>query len=166
MIKPMSNSFKIPIKNKLVTFTFLGRDMLPSFNEVTSVMAIPFTESGELVIIDLYNRGWDFPGGHVDPGETSPQQTLRREVMEEASMTLHSPYFVQAVGSDYFDDKASYMLFYTAYVDELLDFKQNDESSSRIITDLDTFINHYEAGDKQLVRQMIKEAWELLTKSS
>lgn len=32
-------------------------------------------------------RGWEFPGGHVEPGET-PWQTARREALEEAGASL------------------------------------------------------------------------------
>lgn len=36
---------------------------------------------------NLRQRGWDIPGGHLEPGET-PEAAMRREVMEEAGAVL------------------------------------------------------------------------------
>jgi 8-oxo-dGTP diphosphatase len=162
----MSNSYQSHVKNKLVTFRHQGNLKLPSFKDVTSVAAIPFTSKGSLVVVDLYHRGLDLPGGHVEPGETSPEQTLKREVMEEASMTIKSPVLVEVIESDYFDDHSSYMLIYGVFVDELLDFVPNDESRDRIIVSKEDFIDRYEAGGKVLMKKAVDDAWVLLNESS
>ena len=36
---------------------------------------------------NLRQRGWDIPGGHLEPGET-PEAAMRREVLEEAGAVL------------------------------------------------------------------------------
>lgn len=43
---------------------------------------------------NLAQRGWDLPGGHVEPGET-PEQAMRREVFEETGAHLGA---VQVLG--------------------------------------------------------------------
>lgn len=39
-----------------------------------------------------YPGMWDLPGGHMDPGET-PEQCIRREMMEEMSLELDPLHF-------------------------------------------------------------------------
>lgn len=158
----MNNSHKAQVKDKLVTFTHIGNGVLPNFNQVTSVAAIPFTKDGNLVVVNLRHRGLDLPGGHVEPFETSPEETMNREVMEEASMTIRDSALVDVVESNYFDDRKSYMLLYAAYVDELKDFVQNDESSERIIISIEDFIQQYTAWDKVLMNDAITRGWKLL----
>jgi 8-oxo-dGTP diphosphatase len=34
------------------------------------------------ILLTKNTRGWDFPGGHIEAGET-PEQTIRREILEE-----------------------------------------------------------------------------------
>lgn len=55
----MNNSHTAQVKDKLVTFTHLGNKMLPKFEQVTSVAAIPFTNDGKLVAVNLRHRGLD-----------------------------------------------------------------------------------------------------------
>jgi 8-oxo-dGTP pyrophosphatase MutT (NUDIX family) len=41
----------------------------------------------------LISRGWDIPGGHVEPGEY-PEETVRREVYEETGATPGQLYLL------------------------------------------------------------------------
>ena len=162
----MINSYQSLIKNKLVTFTYKGNSKLPDFKDVTSVAVIPFTTDGQLVVVDLYQRGLDLPGGHVEPYETTPGQTMTRETMEEASMTVKVPVLVEVIESDYFEDRVSYMLIYGAFVDQLFEFVPNSESRERVSITKTDFIERYEAGDKILMGKVIDGAWKLLSKGS
>ncbi len=160
MSKP--NSYTTLVNSKQVTFTHLGPVQMPPFKDVTSVSVTPFTKDGNIVAVRLRHRGIDIPGGHVEPSETTPEETLRREVMEEAHMTIQKPVLIEAIGSDYFDHP-SYMLLYTAFVDKLHEFTLTDEMSyERIILSQEDFISQYRAGDKRLMRLAVKAGWQQL----
>lgn len=155
------------IKGKQVTFRYNGSARLPLFSLVTSVSVIPFTKDGNIVAVRLRHRGLDLPGGHVESLETTPEQTMRREVMEEACMTIKNPILAEVIESDYFD-RASYMLIYGAFADELFPFDtpNHEMSDKREIVNQDDFIRQYEAGDKELMRHVIQSAWQKLSNLS
>jgi 8-oxo-dGTP pyrophosphatase MutT (NUDIX family) len=59
---------------------------LPPQELISAAFALAF--SGErLLMTHLRHRGWDIPGGHVEPGEGS-EETVRRELQEETGATL------------------------------------------------------------------------------
>lgn len=154
------NSYKQEVEGKTVTFKHLGAKTVP-FKQVTSVCVIPFTKSGELVVVSLRHRGLDLPGGHVEPGEKTPEETARREVMEEACMTIRDLVLVETIQSDFFQTP-SYMLLYAAYVGDLQEFVPSHEASERLIVAPSGFIERYEAGNKALMERSVTRAWELV----
>lgn len=113
-------------------------DRLPPRELITSALALAFHE-GEFLMTKLHDRGWDIPGGHIEAGET-PEETMRREVMEEAMVTLGS---VQLLGyqqirllgdvpMDYrYPHPDSYQTFYLGIVATVLPFVPTDESLDR-----------------------------------
>lgn len=158
-----NSSYTALVKGKQVTFKHIGTTELPPFKFVTSVSVIPFTEDGDIVAVRLRHRGLDLPGGHVEPSETTPEQTMNREVMEEACITIKNPVLAEVIESDYFDHH-SYMLLYGASVDEMHPFNTPDDelSDGREIVNPDEFIRQYEAGNKELMTQAIQTAWQKL----
>ena len=79
---------------------------LPLPNEGTIVLSarLPPTElintsfvlafaGDSLLQAHLVKRGWDLPGGHVEPGE-SPEEAARREVYEETGARLGPLYLL------------------------------------------------------------------------
>jgi 8-oxo-dGTP diphosphatase len=157
----IDHSYTLKVKGKEVTFTHRGVTVMPPFNKVTSASVIPFTKDGNIVTVRLRHRGIDIPGGHVEPHEKSPEETLNREVMEEACMTIQKPHLVEVVESDFFEHP-TFMLLYGAFINELHDFIPSAEASDRVILDQSEFIAQYEAGSKQLMREAVKAAWESL----
>jgi 8-oxo-dGTP pyrophosphatase MutT (NUDIX family) len=61
-------------------------DALPSRDLVTAAFGFLF-DGDCFLMVRLVERGWDVPGGHVEPGET-PLETLQREVHEEAKVRV------------------------------------------------------------------------------
>ena len=89
-------------------------------------------EQGQLLIVKNQNT-WTIPGGHPEAGETK-EETLKRELMEEACITLKDIHYLGAVevvenGETY------YQLRYTAKVNELLPFQQEWEICERKFVD-------------------------------
>lgn len=159
-----NNSYFAVVKGKQVVFTHKGVTALPPFKDVTSVSVIPFTASGNIIAVRLRHRGVDLPGGHVEPYEHTPEETMNREVMEEACMTIKDAILVEVIASDYFEHP-SYMLLYGAYIDELFDFVPSEEASERIEITQDDFIDQYHAGDRRLMSIAIRNAWRQLSKN-
>lgn len=54
---------------------------------VTSACAIVSDAAGRVLLTCVAARGYDLPGGHVEPGET-PEQASRREIAEETGLRL------------------------------------------------------------------------------
>ena len=88
---------------------------------------------------NLRSRGWDIPGGHVEPGER-PEETVCREVREEAGATLESLHLLgyqrlrllgpQPAGYRYpYPD--CYQVFYWAQVASLENFLPTAETQGR-----------------------------------
>ena len=51
------------------------------------VYAVAFTEAGFVMVYNRPRRGWEFPGGSIETGE-SPEEAARREFREETGREL------------------------------------------------------------------------------
>lgn len=60
---------------------------------LVSVAALVTNEKGELLLVKSPWRGWEYPGGLIEPGETF-QEALHREVREEAGVEIEITGFV------------------------------------------------------------------------
>lgn len=105
----------------------------------TQVSGYVFNDNNQLLIVKNGNT-WTIPGGHPEAGETY-LDTLNRELMEEACVTLKDINYLGAVevvekGETY------YQLRYTAKVNNVLPFKQEWEISERKFIDLDDLPNY------------------------
>ncbi len=60
---------------------------------LVSVAALVTNEEGKILLVKSPWRGWEYPGGLVEPGETF-QDALRREIREEAGVEVEITGFV------------------------------------------------------------------------
>ncbi len=62
-------------------------------NHFVSVAGITTNEKNEVLLIKHPQRGWEFPGGMVEPGETL-QEALKREIFEETGINIEITGFI------------------------------------------------------------------------
>lgn len=60
---------------------------------LVSVAALVTNEEGKILLVKSPWRGWEYPGGLIEPGETF-QQALHREIREEAGVEVEITGFV------------------------------------------------------------------------
>ena len=64
-----------------------------SYNHKVSVAALVTNDQGQILMVNSPWRGWEYPGGLIEPGETF-QQALHREIREEAGVEVEITGFV------------------------------------------------------------------------
>lgn len=64
-----------------------------NYTHFVSVAGLVCNENNEILLIKSPRRGWEYPGGMVEPGETF-QDALVREVKEEAGLDVEITGFI------------------------------------------------------------------------
>lgn len=129
----------------LVTLTWVEADKVPEHLTPTSAHGFCFHESlKQALLVNVDSRGWDIPGGKVDPGE-SPEQCFAREVFEEANIIGN----FKMIGYVIVDNRADpnrtpnhfpdfgLQVYYRLEVKDILPFTGDYEILERTFVDLD-----------------------------
>jgi len=130
-------------------------DAVP-YERVSAVFMIAFEAQRVLAIKN--ERGWDIPGGHVEPGETV-NDAMRRELIEEGGATVESPVpfaTVQEPGA------LKMMLMYTGTGITLGEFVPKPDALGRQLMNVEELMERY-CGDRKLLRELIDAAHRRMT---
>ena len=107
----------------------------PPLDLTTSASVYAFHED-QILLVNLADRGWDIPGGHLEQGE-SPEQAVRRETVEESGAELdevrlmgHTHVYLSGSSpSDYrYPHPDAYLTLYRARIAAFGQFAGNVES--------------------------------------
>ncbi len=63
------------------------------FTHLVSVAGLVWNDRGQILLVNSPWRGWEYPGGLIEPGETF-QQALHREIREESGVEVQILRFV------------------------------------------------------------------------
>jgi 8-oxo-dGTP pyrophosphatase MutT (NUDIX family) len=129
---------------------------LPKQEEVSAVFLVGFVDGK--IIAARNERGWDVPGGHVEPTDSDLLAALRREANEEAGITFDTakPYAVLK-----FEGKDLAMLFYVSNECQLEKFVPSDDALERDSMPISDFIQKYN-WKKNVMELLINKALQVL----
>ncbi|MBE9915827.1 NUDIX domain-containing protein [Paenibacillus donghaensis] len=146
-----------------IKLTWIPGEEKPDPALVTSVHGICLHQ-GLVLAVHVQGRGYNLPGGHVEPGET-PEEAFHREVLEEGSVKGKIEYLgkmeVSHEENALFDPNGKYplvgyQLFYRMDVTERLPFNREHESLSRIWIEPEEL--GYVVNEHELIGLVLKNA--------
>ncbi len=98
---------------------------------VVAAVIKAINESGEPIIFATqrgygeFKDGWEFPGGKIEPGET-PQEAIRREIMEELDTEISAGERIDTIEYDYPEFHLSMDCFWCEIVNGDLVLKEHE----------------------------------------
>lgn len=152
--------------DSIVQLIWEKQSELPPRDLITSVHGYCFYQD-KLMLVNLRDRGWDFPGGHIELNET-PEMCFQREAMEEGYVEgdcrLLGSIVVDHHDNPYWTEdstypKVGYQVFYRMDITKFHTFRAEHESSERIFiepTDLPKYYN----GFNNVYQAILQESFE------
>lgn len=101
--------------------------------KVVAAVITACNENGEKIIFATqrgygeFKDGWEFPGGKVEPGET-PQEALKREIMEELETEIKVGDLIETIEYDYPTFHLSMDCFWAEIVKGDLVLREHEEA--------------------------------------
>ncbi|OME92262.1 MULTISPECIES: NUDIX domain-containing protein [Paenibacillus] len=131
IIREEKNVRGLPLPNET---QLVLSEVIPRQELITCSFVLAFQEDA-LLLTNLNERGWDIPGGHIEPGET-PMEAMKRELYEETGALIESPHVLgyelirlyNKPENYKYPYPESYMVFYSARIIRLDDFQNTYET--------------------------------------
>ncbi|WP_026582085.1 NUDIX hydrolase [Bacillus sp. J33] len=150
--------------NSRIRMDWQAAKELPEYKLITSVHGLCFLE-GKLLIVKLKHRGWDLPGGHMEPDEF-PEACFKREAMEEGYaegecellgyvIVGHSENLEWSESSPY--PKLGFQVFYRMDIKKMHNFEGEFESEERMLIDPNKVPEYFE-GWHAVLAEVLKYA--------
>ncbi len=165
----MNNQIYVNWSGHHLKLTWCPIKKIDDYSKVTSVHGVCFY-NGNVLLVLVNGRGFNFPGGHIEDGET-PEEALHREAIEEGYVMGPIKYLgaieVSHEENPLFNANGKYPLigyqmFYRMDIKECFPFLREHETMSRIWVEPDEV--PYVTNDHALSRLVLQEA--LLHKDS
>lgn len=143
-------SIQVTWGDSIVQLIWENQSQLPPRNLITSAHGYCFHQD-KLMLVNLRDRGWDFPGGHIELNET-PEMCFQREAMEEGYVEgecrLLGSIVVDHHNNPNWNDcspypKVGYQVFYRMDIRKFHSFKAEHESMERIFIEPADLRNYY-----------------------
>ncbi|QWU46002.1 NUDIX hydrolase [Bacillus sp. NP247] len=148
-----------------VKLTWKKDCILPEYERITSVHGFCFHNNNKILLIDHEQRGWDFPGGHIEEGEL-PEECFKREAWEEGYVkgecTLFGYIIVDHSDNPNWNEnspypKVGYQPFYRMEINEVHKFDGEYESDKRMFVRVEEIASQYHKWN-ELYDEILKEA--------
>lgn len=132
-------------------------ESLPPEAEVTAVAIVACLDDKVLFIRN--ERGWDIPGGHVEETDESPEQTAKRELLEETSAECGELKLVGYMVSDFYLDRQTHIVILKTEVTSLKEFIPQHETIERRLMSVKECRESY-YGNPALIEELLKVVLE------
>jgi len=133
-----------------VKLTWQRDKKLPPKSLITSVHGFCFKDN-QLLLVNLNDRGWDFPGGRIEFQET-PEECMKREAYEEGYISgrcfpLGFIVVDHNENPNWNEDspypKVGYQVFYRMDIERIHTFQAKYESNKRKFINTNEFKRYY-----------------------
>ncbi len=146
-----------------VKLTWLPMKNINDYNKITSVHGYCFYK-GNILLVNVSDRGFNIPGGHLEKRET-PEEAFHREAYEEGYVKGAIQY-IGAIEVSHEDNPLfvtdgkypliGYQVFYKMNIEECLPFLRENETTTRIWVEPEEV--PYIINDHELSLLVLKEA--------
>jgi ADP-ribose pyrophosphatase YjhB (NUDIX family) len=146
---------------------YVNKDTIFPKKELLSAVFLIALDGSKILAI-RNERGWEIPGGHIEPCETH-EEALIREVQEEAGATFSDAKLLAIIESsnqDKYKDKV--MLIYVTKNFKLGEFTPSEDAFDREVIEIKEFLERYKEGKSNIVKssldfsEIIPRAYEVI----